>query len=357
MSFAIWGIGTALPELSIGQDQAAQIINKASGYDEEQALWVESVYRGAGVGRRHLMMLEHLEEIVASTGGVARHTMAWRMGRYDEVIRDLSLRACERALDASGVAAGEITHLVTVSCTGFAAPGFDLGLYASLGLHPGVQRTHVGFMGCHGALNGLRVANAYASSEPSSRVLVCAAELPSVHFRYEPNPRQSIVHALFGDGAAAVVGGPETPDGSDSQPWRLVASGSTLVPDSAEVMTWRLGDQSFEMTLSTRVVGLIGENLRRWLQGWLGDRGLAIADIASWAIHPGGPKILNAAELALDLPRSATSVSREVLAEFGNMSSPTILFILERLRARRAPRPCVSLGFGPGLAIEAALFQ
>lgn len=356
MSFAIWGFGTALPELSIGQDQAAEIINQASGYDEEQSLWVDSVYRGAGVGRRHLMMLEHLDEIVASTGGVARHTMTWRMGRYDEVIRDLSLRACERALSASGVEAGEITHLVTVSCTGFAAPGFDLGLYSSLGLHPDVQRTHVGFMGCHGALNGLRVANAYASSERSSRVLVCAAELPSVHFRYEPNPRQSIVHALFGDGAAAVVGGLDAPAGSDANPWRLVASGSTLVPDSAEAMTWRLGDQSFEMTLSTRVVGLIGENLRRWLQGWLGDRGLAISDIASWAIHPGGPKILDAAEAALDLPRSATSVSREILAEFGNMSSPTILFILDRLRARRAPRPCVSLGFGPGLAIEAALF-
>jgi predicted naringenin-chalcone synthase len=357
MSFAIWGFGTALPELSVSQERAAEIINQASGYDEEQSRWVESVYRGAGVGRRHLLMLEHLDEILSSTGGVARHTMGWRMARYEEAIRALSLQASSRALASAGVAAGEITHLVTVSCTGFAAPGFDLALFSGLGLDPGVQRTHVGFMGCHGALNGLRVANAFASSVRSARVLVCAAELPSLHFRYEPNPRLSVVNALFGDGAGAVVGAAEPRLESDAISWRLIASGSTLVPGTEDAMTWKLGDRAFEMTLSPKVAGLVGENLRRWLQGWLGDQGLALADVASWAIHPGGPKILDAVEGALGLPRSATSVSREVLAEFGNMSSPTVFFILDRLRARRAPRPCVSLGFGPGLVVEAALFS
>jgi predicted naringenin-chalcone synthase len=357
MSFAIWGFGTALPESSVSQDRAAELINLASGYDAEQSLWVESVYRGAGVGRRHLLMLEHIDEILSSPGGVPRHTMGWRMARYEEAIRSLSLQASSRALASAGVAASEITHLVTVSCTGFAAPGFDLALYTGLGLDPGVQRTHVGFMGCHGALNGLRVANAFASSERSARVLVCAAELPSLHFRYEPNPRLSVVNALFGDGAAAVVGGSDLPGSTEGHPWRLVASGSTVMPGTEDAMTWKLGDRAFEMTLSPRVAGFVGENLRRWLQGWLGDQGLAIADIASWAIHPGGPKILDAVEEALGLPRSATDVSREILAEFGNMSSPTIFFILDRLRARRAPRPCVSLGFGPGLVIEAALFS
>jgi alpha-pyrone synthase len=358
MSFAIWGFGTALPESSVSQDRAAELINRASGYDDEQALWVESVYRGAGVGRRHLLILDHIEEILANPGAaLARHTMGWRMERYDEEVRSLSRLASARALASAGVEAGEITHLVTVSCTGFAAPGFDLALFSGLGLDPGVQRTHVGFMGCHGALNGLRVARAFASADRSARVLVCAAELPSLHFRYEPNPRMAVVNALFGDGAGAVVGGSEPRSGAEDHPWRLVASGSTLVPGSEDVMTWKLGDQRFEMTLSTKVAGFIGENLRRWLQGWLGDQGLAIADVASWAIHPGGPKILDAVEDALGLPRSATTVSREVLAEFGNMSSPTVLFILDRLRARRAPRPCVSLGFGPGLVIEAALFS
>ena len=357
MSFAIWGFGTALPNSSVSQDRAAELINQASGYDEEQARWVESVYRGAGVGRRHLLILDHIDEIIRNPGrALARHTMGWRMARYDEAVRSLSLEASTRALASAGVAAGEITHLVTVSCTGFAAPGFDLALFSGLGLDPGVQRTHVGFMGCHGALNGLRVAHAFASTARSGRVLLCAAELTSLHFRYEPNPRMAVVNALFGDGAGAVVGATEPRKGDEDHPWRLVASGSSLVPDTEDAMTWKLGDQCFEMTLSMKVAGIIGENLRRWLQGWLGDQGLAIADVASWAIHPGGPKILDAVEEALGLPRSATTVSREILAEFGNMSSPTVLFILDRLRARRAPRPCVSLGFGPGLAIEAALF-
>jgi predicted naringenin-chalcone synthase len=217
-----------------------------------------------------------------------------------------------------------------------------------------VERTHVGFMGCHGALNGLRVAGAYAGSDRSARVLVCAAELPSLHFHYEPDPRLSVVNALFADGAAAVAGRAE-PSGEPGA-WTLEASGSVLVPRSADAMTWKIGDQGFEMTLSPRVGALIGENLRPWLEGWLDSRGLTPGDVATWAIHPGGPKILDAAEAALGLSRSATEDSREILAAYGNMSSPTILFLIDRLRQRGAPLPCVALAFGPGLAIEAALF-
>ncbi|WP_435007303.1 type III polyketide synthase [Tundrisphaera lichenicola] len=354
MSFAIWGMGTALPSQSISQERAAEVINQASGYDADQSRWVESLYRGAGVHRRHLLMLEHLDEILESPGGVPRFTTGWRMGRYEESIIPMAAEASGRALEASGIAASEITHLVTVSCTGFSAPGFDLALFDRLKLRPVVQRTHVGFMGCHGAMNGLRVAAAYAGSDPSARVLVCAAELTSLHFRYEPDPRLSVVNALFADGSAAVVGRAGLPDHRGA--WTLTASGSVLVPDSAGAMTWRIGDQGFEMTLSPKVGALIGEHLRPWLASWLDSLGLSIGDIPTWAIHPGGPKILDAAESALQLSGEATEDSREILAAFGNMSSPTVLFLLDRLRRRNAPLPCVSLAFGPGLVVEAALF-
>jgi predicted naringenin-chalcone synthase len=348
-------VGTALPKESVTQERAAELINQASGYDEEQSRWVESLYRGAGVDRRHLFMLRHIEEILSSPGAPP-YPMAWRMGHYDEAIRPLSLEAASRALESAGMGPGEITHLVTVSCTGFAAPGFDLALFDGLGLDPGVQRAHIGFMGCHGALNGLRVANAFASADASACVLVCAAELTSLHFRYEPNPRLSVVNSLFADGAAAVIGRSESSPGVGRDCWRLVASGSALVPGTTGAMSWKIGDNGFEMSLSAGVPGLIAENLRPWLEGWLGRRGLTLADIATWAIHPGGPRILDAVEESLGLPRSATSESRDILAAYGNMSSPTVLFILDRLRRRKAPRPCVSLAFGPGLAIEAALF-
>jgi predicted naringenin-chalcone synthase len=139
--------------------------------------------------------------------------------------------------------------------------------------------------------------------------------------------------------------------------WQVAASGSCLFPDSEYAMTWNIGDHGFEMTLSTRVPDLIAKHLRPWLEEWLRKNGLSHDQVASWAIHPGGPRILRAVEEALDLDRTITAVSSEVLADCGNMSSPTVLFILDRLRKSSAPRPCVAIGFGPGLAAEAALFR
>jgi predicted naringenin-chalcone synthase len=230
----------------------------------------------------------------------------------------------------------------------------DIRLMKSLSLAPTVQRTHVGFMGCHGALNALRVACGFAGHEAGACVLLCAVELCSLHFHYGWELKRVVGNALFADGAAAVVGVPasEAPSGA----WQATATGSCLIPDSEDAMSWQIGDHGFEMSLSTSVPGLIHQHLNSWLQEWLGQQDLALRDVASWAVHPGGPRILSAVEEALGLPRAATAVSREVLAAHGNMSSPTVLFILERLRQRQAPRPCVALGFGPGLVAEAVLF-
>ena len=137
--------------------------------------------------------------------------------------------------------------------------------------------------------------------------------------------------------------------------WALVASGSCLIPNSAADMGWTVGDHGFEMMLSRRVPGLIASHLRPWLESWLGDNGLSLADVGSWAVHPGGPKIVTAVEEGLELPPGALEVSRGVLADYGNMSSPTVLFVLRRVMEAGSERPCVCLGFGPGLVAEAAL--
>jgi predicted naringenin-chalcone synthase len=222
-----------------------------------------------------------------------------------------------------------------------------------LKLPPTIQRTHIGFMGCHAALNGLRVAAAFAGADRAATVLLCATELCSLHYYYGWDPEKVVANALFADGAASVVGASsDLPDC-----WRVAAAGSCVFPDSEGDMGWVVGDHGFEMTLSKRVPGLIARNLRPWLERWLGAQNVELNEVGSWAVHPGGPLILTAVEEALNLPKSATAVSREVLANHGNMSSPTILFVLDRLRARRAPRPCVALGFGPGLAAEAVLFR
>jgi predicted naringenin-chalcone synthase len=246
-----------------------------------------------------------------------------------------------------------VTHVVTVTCTGFSAPGFDLALFKELGLSAGVARTQVGFMGCHGALNGLRVARAFVAADPAACVLLCAVEMCSLHHQYGWNAERVVANSLFGDGAAAVVVTAEIGPAGDC--YRLLAAGSTLIPDSEDAMSWRIGDNGFLMTLSTRVPALIAANLRGWLDTWLNGLGLTVADVGSWAVHPGGPRILAAVGEALELDRQALAVSRSILAEYGNMSSPTILFILDRMRNLERSRPCVVLGFGPGLAVEAVL--
>jgi predicted naringenin-chalcone synthase len=277
------------------------------------------------------------------------------MRMFEEHAPPLALRASSAALEESAVRASEVTHLVTISCTGFSSPGIDYYLMRDLNLRGTVSRVQVGFMGCHGAINGFRVAAALAAAEPQAIVLMCAVELCGLHYCFEWDPERIVGNALFGDGAAAVVlsGNSE----SKRRGLRLAATGSCLIPDSSEDMGWRIGDHGFEMKLSARVPDLIKGHLHSWLSGWLAKHGLNIAAIAGWAIHPGGPRVIGAVEEALGLSRTKTWASREVLAACGNMSSPTILFILDRLRRSGVTGSCLALGFGPGLVAEVALLD
>jgi predicted naringenin-chalcone synthase len=274
------------------------------------------------------------------------------MRAYAETAPCLAVTAAGRALVSARVAPEEVTHLVTVSCTGFVAPGIDVAIIEGLGLPRTTERTHVGFMGCHGALNAIRVARSFADGSPRHVSLVCSVELCTLHFAYGWDPDMMIANALFADGAAAAVG--RSANGSSDE-WRVGATGTFLVPESRDDMTWRIGDHGFRMTLSARVPDLIEAHLTGWVVAWLAEQGLALGDVRSWAVHPGGPRILSSVERALGLERASSQVSREVLAECGNMSSATILFILDRFKRLEAPRPCVALAFGPGLVVEALL--
>ena len=303
-------------------------------------------------------------------------TLAERLKRYPEEALPLARRACQNALDDAGLAPADVAQLVTVSCTGFSAPGIDIALIDTLGLPPTVGRTLVGFMGCHGAMNGLRVAHGVAHTHPippaiplnrdgrtphpGTHVLLCCVELCTLHFQYGWDPEKVVANAIFADGAAAVVARLANHDeaADDANPHgRVAAHGSCLLPDSRGDMTWLIRDHGFEMTLSARVPALIEQHLEPWFTPWLASQGLTARDVGGWAIHPGGPRVISAVERALDLPVGAGDVSRAVLAECGNMSSPTVLFIVERLRAAAVPRPWVALAFGPGLTAEAVLIR
>jgi alpha-pyrone synthase len=365
MPLAILGLGTAVPSAVLDRRDGQMVAESLCCETDEQATFIPAIYAGSGISRRYFCLGKAaLEDIRNGTNlsgspylptgvpGEKGPTTRQRMEVYEAEAPPLALKASAQALANAATLPGQITHLITVSCTGFAAPGFDIALINELGLSPSVHRTHVGFMGCHGFLNGLRVANAFAGSDPAARVLVCSVELCSVHYHYGWDPPKVVANALFADGAGALVGAATGPAGA----WRLAASGSRLIPEAADAMTWTIGDHGFGMTLSKRIPEVIAANLRPWLDEWLAKHGLTVQDIRSWAIHPGGPKVVDAAACALGLSADSVWASREVLAEYGNMSSATVLFILKRLIDRGAEPPCVALGFGPGLNVEAALF-
>jgi predicted naringenin-chalcone synthase len=354
MSFCVYGIGTASPPCSASQEQSVGLARAYGCTNEEQLRQLKALYRLTHVKKRHSVVLESdgrdgipQQSFFPPMKDAADRgpTTIERMARYEQDAPPLAARAARAALADAGLEASAVTHVVTVSCTGFAAPNFDVGLIRALGLRWTVARTHIGFMGCHGALNGLRVANAYADSIPDACVLVCAVELCSLHYQYGWGGDWRVANAIFADGAAAIVGGGKSRSQTDA--WTLTASGASLLEDSAELMAWRIGNHGFEMALSARVPGVIERELRPWLDGWLASQGTAAEQIASWALHPGGPRILEACAHATGISRDDYAVSQEVLGEFGNMSSPTIMFILDRL----------AIGFGPGLAVEAALFR
>jgi predicted naringenin-chalcone synthase len=360
MDIAILGWGTALPPTSVPQGEAAAFAVNLNGLSAAQARLVPGLYRRTGIQTRCSVLARAVAD-----GGVSQDfypraqtpedrgpTTHERMRIWAEAAPPLARDAARRALQAASLPPEAITHVVTVTCSGFTAPGIDFSLIRDLGLSPTTERIQVGFMGCHGALNGLKTAAALAAQHPRARVLLCAVELCSLHYQYGGDPDRVIANALFADGAAAVVLG----QAAAPRAWRVRATGSCLFANSQDAMTWNIGDHGFVMTLSARVPELIESHLRPWLEGWLGSLGLFPGDIGSWAVHPGGPRIVQAVQGALGLPEGHVAESLAVLRELGNMSSPTILFILSRLAAREAPRPCLALAFGPGLVAEAALF-
>ena len=369
MTVSVLGIGTALPEGSLTQDEAAAAADYLRRFDightgDRKAKVLQHLYRKSGVQTRHSVLLRAGDEtpadrqtfyVPATDPQDCGPTTDERMRRYAVAAPLLAERASRVALDAANLRADQIKHLVTVSCSGFSAPGFDLALYPALGLSPNTTRSHVGFMGCHGALNGLRVASALATANPGDAVLLCATELCTLHHQYTDDPQQIVANSLFADGAAAMVVIADSPSTSTNAP-QLIEQQSYLLPDSAEMMTWRIGDSGFRMTLSARVPEVIKQHLQPWLVAWLQRHSLAINDIEHWAVHPGGPRILSATAESIGLPNEAIELSATVLSECGNMSSPTILFILDRI-FNKLTGPCVALAFGPGLVVEAVLFR
>ena len=362
MHSSIIAIATALPEFSVSTDTLVSHAKRFSCRNGKQERVLEELYRKTNINSRHSVLnsadygkeSERMFPLPVNEKDLGPGTAA-RMRCYEKESIPLATAASASVIQKAGIDARQITHLVTVSCTGFFAPGFDVALIDQLALSRRVERTHVGFMGCHGALNGIRVSNMIAKAEPGSTVLLCATELCTLHFNYEWNANAILANSLFADGAASLLC---TNTKTTQKPiCNIIDSASMLVPNTTDAMSWQIGDHGFHMHLSSQIPEIIDECLLAFIEQWLSQNGMKANDIANWAVHPGGPRILDAVERSLGLREDALAQSRLVLSECGNMSSPTVLFILERLKLSGMSGPTVMLGFGPGLTIEATLLE
>ncbi len=271
-----------------------------------------------------------------------------RMARFEGEALTLALQAID-ALDIADERTA-ITHLIVASCTGFTAPGLDFQIMHAAGLSPSVERTIVGFMGCFAAVNALKLSRHIVRSEPRAKVLVVNLELSCLHLQEQWELEKLLSFLLFGDGCGACL--------VSAEPVGLALGRfhATVIPRSAELITWHIRDQGFEMHLSGQVPGRI----RRWLMehgaGLLGNR--SASDIALWAVHAGGRSILDAVQQALVLPPCTLRHSRDVLRDFGNMSSATLVFVLDRImRAQGEAAEGMAMAFGPGLSVETFAFH
>lgn len=343
MTAHIAAIGTALPPVV-----------------EQSALWdhhfrprlhgsraAERIFTGAGVRRRHAVVSPLAFDVSECTTGE-------RMRLYDEHARPLGHEAVTAALTSAGLDPSDVGQLTVVSCTGYTAPGLDVQLAASLELAPDAQRLLIGHMGCYAALPALTTVTDFVTVHRRPAVLLCL-ELTSLHVQPSTMDVQQIVtHALFGDAATALVVQP------DRGRLEVVATGAVTDPAAADHMTWTVTDHGFRMTLSPQVPEVLGKHVRHAVERLLADHGLTVPEVRGWAVHPGGPRILDVVGHELGLPSSALEASRHVLRDHGNCSSATVLMVLDELLRRPGLRPgdpVVAMAFGPGLTLYTTLLR
>lgn len=353
----IRAIGTANPEVRMTQEAVAEKVSTILQISDEEKEKLKRVYRGAKIENRYSVIKDFAEdgpEDFFKDGifpGIGE-----RMNLYKREVPKLAYEAIENCLRKSKVSAESITHVITCSSTGFYSPGLDTEIISHYNLPPGTGRTCVNNMGCCGAFNSLQVANAIAAGNPDANVLVVCVEICTLHFPNKKSWKDLIVTSLFGDGAAAVL-----VSGNDKEKGLLIKNFHTVIhPDDGNAVSWYIKDDGFEVNLASYVPALVKDGVGKMVGKMLDKTELQIEDIDLFAIHPGGRKIVEVCEKEFNLSAADSSYSYQVLQQYGNMSSPTILFVLKEIldqNINRTGNNILGVAFGPGLALESMLLE
>lgn len=354
----ITAIATSNPPFSISQDRIVEFMKDNLDWDDEKKRKLEILYRASGISNRFTVLEDYNAQVNDFTffpDNAALEpfpTVSQRMEKYKSEALKLSLEAICKAFEQVTYNPVDTTHLITVSCTGLYAPGLDIELIEALELSPNTPRTAINFMGCYAAFNAIRTANQICNSEPKAKVLVICTEICSLHFQKEFTEDYLLANSLFSDGSAAVI------IENEQSGLSIESFYSDLFLEGKNEMTWNIGDFGFNMKLSTTVPKFVEEGMKKLgkrLRGQLnGDK------IDYYCIHPGGRRILEASEKALNITKAQNEWAYHVLRNYGNMSSPTILFVIERLLESHSlvdGESVLCAAFGPGLSLESMILR
>ncbi|MER0441877.1 type III polyketide synthase [Emticicia sp. W12TSBA100-4] len=354
----IIAIGTANPVHRHQQNDIMRFMLDANNPDEKNRKLLPILYHRSGIDTRYS---------VFSDFSLARGQWAFfgdnctmpslekRMAFYNQEAVKLSVSAIEDCLktDKNATSTQEITHLITVTCTGLSAPGLDIQLVQALNLSPNIVRTSVNFMGCYAALHALKIADAFCRADASAKVLVVCTELCTLHFQKSNDVDAILSSTLFADGSAACL----ISGDNEARGLTIKQFYSQIALSGQEDMAWQLSSTGFLMTLSSHVPKLIKQEIRHLLENSLQKLGLNTENITDWAIHPGGKNILEAVQTSLELDAEALNESYEVLKNYGNMSSPTILFVLKKMMESTKTGNIFAIAFGPGITMESVILE
>jgi prepilin-type processing-associated H-X9-DG protein len=354
----ITAIATANPVNRFSQSTIAEFMQKKMQLKNGQSRKLKSIFKYSGIAYRHSVLNDYGRtkdfEFYPETEIELFPSTQRRLAVFREHALSLSVVAVNKLIQsASHFKANEITHLIVVCCTGMYAPGLDIELVNALKLPTTVQRTAINFMGCYAAINALKVADAFCKSDSTAKVLVVCTELCSLHFQREDTEDNLIANALFADGSAAVL---VESHSASALTLSLESFHSDLATQGSEDMAWHIGDLGFEMKLSAYVPAIIQSGISSLTDSLLQKISKKFSDIKHFAIHPGGKRILEVIEQELGISKDQNKAAYEVLKNYGNMSSPTILFVLEELikslNNNDIGEHILSFAFGPGLTLE-----
>jgi prepilin-type processing-associated H-X9-DG protein len=360
----ITAIGTANPSNRISQMAIAEFMLKTMQLNNGDSRKLKTIFKASGIEYRHSVLEDYGRVSDFSFYSSAPDfspvpSTDDRLAVFRKNALVLSLASVNDLLNSvSDLQVENITHLVVVCCTGMYAPGLDIELVKTLNLNSTIQRTAITFMGCYAAFNALKAADAFCKSDSSANVLIVCTELCSLHFQREGTDNNLLANALFADGSAAVL-----VQSKSNQKIKLKFEGfhSDLALEGEQDMAWTIGDMGFEMRLSSYVPDIIKSGISQLTRSLLQKIGKKFSDIEHFAIHPGGKKILEVIENELGITKEQNRAAYAVLKNFGNMSSPTVLFVLNEVLKKLKPENndelILSFAFGPGLTMESMVLK